>query len=187
MFEQNKKFGATSFSETPEEPTGQCGWAPAFRGIAIPAALHQSELHDRLSRLLRKYSQTIRSSAGVKFVLSLTPPTPKQCWWYYIFQQAGLNDGSGIIKEWNEKITPIYLMKTWSAALRASDWAEGSPFNKLITLSTTPGDFGTTLNVLGRPDRALTGTQSSISGETWEYFPMDKNVRTFHNPGLQSL
>lgn len=156
--------------------------------------LHQSDLHDRLSvkeifldHQILCWGEIETGAFGLCPATHTTNPTVRQCWWFHICQQPGLNDWSGIIEEWNEKITPIYLMKTWSAALRASDWAEGSPFNKLITLNTIPGDFGTTLNVLGRPDRTLTGTQSGISGGTWEYISMDKNVRTSHNPGLQSL
>ena len=37
-----------------------------------------------------------------------------------------------------EQSTEIPSMKTWSRALRTSDWAEGSPSNRTMTLSTQP-------------------------------------------------
>lgn len=103
-------------------------------------------------------SQTIRSSGGMKLRSFWSSSYHSHHRLYSeavlvasYFQQPGLNDWSGIIEEWNEKIPAIYLMKTWSRALRTSDRAEGSPSNKLMKLSTTQGDLGTTLNVFGRP------------------------------------
>lgn len=70
MLGQTKKSGAKSISETHEERRGQFGWAPEsvckFQRLVIIAALHPSELHDRLSRLWRKYSQTILWWAEIK-------------------------------------------------------------------------------------------------------------------------
>ena len=50
------------------------------------------------------------------------------------------------------------LMKTCSRALRTSDWGDGLPFNRTMTLSTQPrqrSGFGTSLNVLEWPSQSL--------------------------------
>ena len=65
------------------------------------------------------------------------------------------------------------LMKICSRALRTSDWGEGSPSNRAMTLSThlrhRRSGFGTSLWMsLSDPARARTWTQSNISGETWK-------------------
>ena len=63
-------------------------------------------------------------------------------------------------------------MKTSWSAPRASDTAWGSPSNRTMTLNKqqrqSRSGLGTTLWMsLSGPERALTWTQSNISGETW--------------------
>ena len=92
-------------------------------------------------------------------------------------------------------------MKTWSAALRTSDWAEGSPSNKTMTLSqvTQPRQcrsaLRTTLNVFEWPSQDRTAIETwkwqSTDGShpTWPSLrgSAEKNGRISPNPGLQSL
>ena len=82
----------------------------------------------------------------------------------------------------------ISLMKTWSRALRTSDWAEGSPSNRTMTLSTRPRQrrsaLGKTLWMsLSGPARALTWTQSNIFGETWKWLSTDSPHPTWQSNG----
>ena len=49
-----------------------------------------------------------------------------------VFQQQGLGAWSVLRESWMEQNPEISLMKTWSRALRISDWAEGSPSNKTM-------------------------------------------------------
>ncbi len=66
-----------------------------------------------------------------------------------VFPQQGLGDWPGLRKSWMELSTEISSMKTCSTALRTSDWAEGSPSNMTMTISTQPrhhrSGLGTTL------------------------------------------
>ena len=143
----------------------------------------------------------------------ITCPIPSQQWNMVVaasccggvFQRQGLGDWSGLRESWTEQSTEISLMKTWSRVLRTSDWAKGSPSNRTMTLSTQPrqcrSGLGTTLWMsLSGPARALTWTQSNISGETWKCAPTgphptwqslrgsaEKNGRKSPNPAVQSL
>ena len=67
--------------------------------------------------------------------------------------------------------TERFLMKICSRALRTSDWDEGSPSNRTLTLSAQPrqhrSSFGTSHWMsLSGPARAWTWTRSNLSGET---------------------
>ena len=57
-------------------------------------------------------------------------------WIQSINTRQGQGDWSGLRESWTEKSTEISLMKTWSRALRTSEWSEGSPSNRTMTLST---------------------------------------------------
>ena len=74
------------------------------------------------------------------------------------FQQQGQGDCSGLRESWTEKSTDMSLMKTWSRALRTSDWAKASTSYRVMTLSAQPRQcrtgLGTTLNVLERPSQS---------------------------------
>ncbi len=76
----------------------------------------------------------------------------------------------GKLESWMEQSTEISSKKTCSTMLRTSGWAEGSPSNMKMTLSTQPRQhrigLGTTLWMSCGPARALTWTLSHISGET---------------------
>ena len=125
-----------------------------------------------------------------------------------VFHQQGLGGWSGLTESWTEQCIEISWMKTWSRALRTSDWAEGSPSNRTMTLRPQPrqcrSGLRTTLWIsLSGPARALTWTQSNISGETWKWSDVkmdcslptwqslresaEKNGRKPPNPGVQSL
>ncbi len=71
-------------------------------------------------------------------------PKNKVCW-----LQQGLGDWSGLRESWMGQSTEISSMKTCSTELRTSDWAEDSPSNMTMTLSTQPrqhrSGLGTTL------------------------------------------
>jgi hypothetical protein len=97
--------------------------------------------------------------------------------WGY-FSAAGTGRLVRIKERWTEQSTERYLMKTWSRALRTSDCNEGSPSNRITTLSSQPrkcrSGFGTSLWMsLSCPARDRTWTQSNISGETWKYLCSD--------------
>jgi hypothetical protein len=72
-----------------------------------------------------------------------------------VFQWQGLGDEQGSRKICTERS----LMKTCSRALRTSDWGEGSPSKRTMTLSTQPrqcrSGFGTRLNVLEWSSQSL--------------------------------
>ena len=100
-------------------------------------------------------------------------------WWSMVvagggvFQWQGLGGWSGLRESWTEQSREIYLMKTWFRMVRTLDWAEGLPSNRAMIVSTQQrpcrSGFGTTLWMsLSGPARALTWTQSSVSGETWK-------------------
>ncbi len=53
-----------------------------------------------------------------------------------VFQLQGQDDWLQSRERWMRPSTGISWMKTFSRVLRTSDWAEGSPSNKTMTLST---------------------------------------------------
>jgi hypothetical protein len=68
------------------------------------------------------------------------------------FSATGTGRRVGIEGKMNGQSTERSLMKTCSRAHRTSDWVEGLPSNRTMTLSTRPrqrrNDFWTSLNVL---------------------------------------
>ena len=53
-----------------------------------------------------------------------------------VFQLQGQGDWLQLKERWMRPSTEISWRKTYSRVLRTSDWAEGSPFNRTMTLST---------------------------------------------------
>ncbi len=82
-----------------------------------------------------------------------------------VFQRQGLGKWSEKTESWMQPNTEISLMKTWSRALRTSDWAESSPSNMTTTLRTQPRQcrrgLGTTLWT-SQPELGLGTNQSSL-------------------------
>ena len=115
------------------------------------------------------------------------------------------NSGIGIGSELKKV---VWCISSWGKAeqskvqrwvLRTSDWVEGQPSNRTVTVSTRSRQrpwsrsrqrLGTTLWMsLSCPARALTRTQSNISGETWQWLSTDgpHSQNNPQNPGVQSL
>lgn len=70
---------------------------------------------------------------GTAHHLSNTVPTVKHGG---VFQLQGLDDWLQLRERWMRPSTGISWKKTFSWVLRTSDWAEGLPSNKTMTLST---------------------------------------------------
>lgn len=115
------------------------------------------------------------------------------------FSAAG-TDWSGL-RESKVQSTQISLMKTWSKAIRTSNWTQGSPSNRIMTLSAQPRQCRSGFHwmSLSGPARARTWTKSNISGETWKWTSIncphptlqslrrstEKTGRKSTNPGMQ--
>ncbi len=81
---------------------------------------------------------------GENQALLITCPIQSQQWSMVVaasccggvFQLQGQDDWLQLRERWMRPSTGISWTKTFSRVLRTSDWAEGLPFNKTMTLST---------------------------------------------------
>lgn len=152
----------------------------------MTAALHQSELRDRLSRLFSDHQILWWDEIKILlvFVLSLTPPSLQ-------WSSAG-----GIIfsAAWTEWLVRNYRRMKWENSSNIfnenmiespQDLRQGRRFTFQQVNEAKHNTGGLRDN-----SECFWETQTEpwdISGGTWEYLSMDKNVRTSHNPGLRSL
>ncbi len=117
-----------------------------YRRTTITGTLHRSGLSGRAARHKPVFSER-HIKPGTAHYLHNTVPTVKHGGGNIMRQS--LEDWSGLRESWTEQSTEISLLKTWSRALRISDWAKGSPSNRTMTLSTQAkqrrSDLGTTL------------------------------------------
>ncbi len=127
------------------------------RKSTITAALHQSGLYGRVARrkpLLSARHMKARMEDFLALILSgmcgenqallITCPIQSQQWSMVVaasccggvFQLQGQDDWLQSRERWMRPSTGISWTKTFSRVLRTSDWAEGLPSNKTMTLST---------------------------------------------------
>ncbi len=125
------------------------------RKSTITAALHQSGLYGRVARrkpLLSARHMKARMEFAKKHLKDskmvtnkiLTCPIQSQQWSMVVaasccggvFQLQGQDDWLQSRERWMRPSTGISWTKTFSRVLRTSDWAEGLPSNKTMTLST---------------------------------------------------
>ncbi len=104
------------------------------------------------------------------------------------FSAAGTD---GLIRVEEKLNAPRYcdsLMKTQSRAFRASDWAEGLPSNRTMTLNTQQEWLkGNSVNVLEWPSHSLVHLPPSNLTELERWRDEEKNGRSFPNADEQSV
>jgi hypothetical protein len=177
------KWSIWQSSRVPLE-MGETSWR-----TTISATLHQSGLYGRVARrkpLFRKRHMTAHLEFAKRHLKIWMPSVTYGGTWHHHHCEAlwWQHHAVGMFfrgRDWetspdrgkDEQSTERSLMKTCFRALRTSDWGEGSPSNRITTLSTQPrqrrSGFWTRLWMsFSGPTRARTWTRSNISGETWK-------------------